>query len=77
MNDDKKNKILNVSIYLIKVIRQVLNNQEADPIGENEGFSYRDVYLLSKFHQVENIVYFGLEKYLKDQELIKVWKKKR
>ena len=76
MNDDKKNKILNVSIYLIKVIRQVLNNQEADPIGENEGFSYRDVYLLSKFHQVENIVYFGLEKYLKDQELIKVWKKK-
>lgn len=68
----EKEKIIDVSNYLIQVIRNVLNKSEVMPINGNV-FSYRDVFKLANFHQVENIVYEGVNKFIDDDKLKQIW----
>ena len=68
-------KLLKSSNYLIKVIRDVLNDKSTEPI-EGDIFTYKDIISLAKFHQVENIVYFGIEKFIKDPNLLNYIKKR-
>lgn len=71
----EKEKLIDVSNYLIQVIRNVLNKHEVLPIVGNK-FSYRDVFKLANFHQVENIVYEGINKFIDDDKLKQFWYKK-
>ncbi len=72
MNNDK---LINVTDYLVQVIRCVLNNQEVEPINDSS-FSYQDIYSLARFHQVENIAFEGVKDYIDDQKLKNHWNKK-
>ena len=67
-------KLIKVTDYLVQVIRCVFNNQKVEPIN-NELFSYQDLYFLSKFHQVENIIFEGVKNYI-DPKLKNYWNKK-
>lgn len=64
-----------IASYLIYVVRCMLNEQEVKPL-DNQEISYQDVLKYASFHQLENIVFFGIEKYIEDQELLNKWKKK-
>lgn len=75
--EERQKKFIQTSKYLIDIIRRVLSKEKVIPLNNEEMFSYRDIYSLAKFHQVENIVFYGIENYLKeDDKLYQYWKKK-
>lgn len=71
----EEKSFLELSKYLIYVIKQVLNNEKVEPINENSNINYYGLFKLASFHQVENITFQGVSEYL-DEELKKIWKKK-
>lgn len=70
----QEDKLTKVSRYVVHVIKAVLHNEEVETLKE-EGISYQDVIAFSKFHQIENLVFSGVEKYL-EEGLKNKWKKK-
>ena len=70
----QEDKLTKVSRYVIHVLKSVLHNKTVDELKE-EGITYQDVIAFSKFHQIDNIVFTGIEKYLED-DLKTKWKKK-
>ena len=70
----QEDKLTKVSRDVIHVLKSVLHNKTVDELKE-EGITYQDVIAFSKFHQIENIVFTGIEKYLED-DLKTKWKKK-
>ncbi len=65
------------SSYLIHLIGCALDNTSPEELPEN--VTWQDIYKLAKYHSVENLVFYSVEKLEKkpDEELYKRWKESR
>lgn len=65
------------SSYLIHLIGCALNNTSPEELPEN--VTWEDVYRLAKYHSIDNLVFYSIEKLEKkpNEELYKKWKESR
>ncbi len=65
------------SSYLIHLIGCALNNTSPEELPEN--VTWEDIYRLAKYHSIDNLVFYSIEKLEKkpNEELYKKWKESR